>query len=138
MNGQNFIEIAGMLAANQLGDSAARNRTAISRAYYGAFHRVIEFLASFNVTVPSNHQSHHIAYQKLFQTRIPSAQEAADLLNDLRGERNTADYDLDRPAPEKTANAMLSVESAHDLCACLEECLNEPIRSELIRAFSAD
>jgi uncharacterized protein (UPF0332 family) len=136
MNGHHFIEIAGMLVANSMGNSAARNRTAISRAYYGVFHCALEFLAQFDVSIPSNPNSHQQTYVKLFQTGIPQAQEAANLLNDLRGERNRADYDLDKPAPEHKANARSCVESAHDFCSCVEECLQEPIRSQLEELFS--
>jgi len=136
MNGQDFIEIAGKLVANPIGNEAARNRTAISRAYYGAFHRAVEFLARFHVTIPSNPNSHHEVYRKLYQTNIPRAREAAHLLNDLRGERNRADYDLQKTAPEKFATAKVCVESAHDFCACMDECLREPIRSQLVQFFS--
>ena len=132
MNGRDFIEFAGAPVANpHLSKPAARYRTAISRSYYGAFHCAVELLAEFGVMINRNHTAHQEVYARLFQTNLAEAQEAANLLNDLRGERNRADYRFDLPAPENAATAKSCVESAHDILACAEECLKEPLRSQL-------
>ena len=45
MNGDDLITLAGNLVANQaLGNSEARYRSSVSRAYYGAFHSYGEAL----------------------------------------------------------------------------------------------
>ena len=137
MIGQQFIQLAGALVANTgFGDASARNRTAISRAYYGVFHSAVELLTVFAVHVPQNHTGHQVAYQKLFQSGVQPAREAARLLNDLRGERNRADYQLGNSAPELSKNARQCVEAANDFCTLVERCLQEPIRSELSSALA--
>lgn len=119
-----------------MGNPAARHRTAISRAYYAPFHCAVELLAEFGVVIKSNHTAHQEVYLRLYQTNLPTAQEAANLLHDLRGERNRADYRLDLTAPENALTAKSCVESAHDVFACAEECQVEPLRSQLAAILS--
>lgn len=137
MNGDEFIQLAGTLAANpQLGGAAARNRTAISRAYYGVFHRAVELLLEFEVNVPENPGGHQFAYLSLFQSAVPRAMQAARVLSDLRYERIRADYRLEHAASETTGKAIRCVEAAHEFCLCAADCLEEPTRSQLDTALA--
>lgn len=137
MNGQEFIDLAGSLVANTaVGSQPARSRTAISRAYYGAFHRAVELLAELDVEVPQNHQGHEEAYRKLFQSGIADAREAARLLHDLRGERIAADYKLAKRHSDKLENAKHCVESAADFFSLATQFLTEPNRTLLKSALS--
>ena len=54
MKGEDFIALAGKLAASQ-SDSEAAYRTATSHAYYGAFHAARALLATLQVRVPTDH-----------------------------------------------------------------------------------
>jgi uncharacterized protein (UPF0332 family) len=51
MNPDDFISLAGKLAANANADEATY-RTAVSRAYYGAFHLAATFLAELGFAAP--------------------------------------------------------------------------------------
>ena len=136
MIGKSFLPLAGHLVANTaLGDPEARFRTAVSRAYYGAYHVAVEVLG-LGLRVPKNFAGHEIVCRELRQTNHPSAGLAADLIGDLRTERNKADYDLAEAKFKTQSNAKLSVETAHEAVAALEACLLEPLRSTLVAHFS--
>ena len=85
MTGDDLIHLAGHLVSNTaLGNAEARYRSAVSRAYYGAFHLVTAFLADCNAKVLENHTGHVQAAQILHATGVPDAMEVARLLDDLR------------------------------------------------------
>jgi hypothetical protein len=87
MTGDDLIFLASNLTANSaLGNAECRYRSAISRAYYGAYHLIVSFLkelaaqkelAGINLHVPENHRGHEEAYRLLFATSVPEAIEAA-------------------------------------------------------------
>jgi uncharacterized protein (UPF0332 family) len=136
MKAEQFIQLAGTLVVNPgFGDAAARNRTAVSRAYYGVFHRAVELLLDFGVTVPENPTGHQVAYLSLLNSAVPRAVEAAKLLHDLRRERIHADYRLDHTTVEAPENATRCVEAAHNFYLCASDCLQEPIRTQLATAL---
>lgn len=138
ITGDDFVELAGNLAANSaFGGSEARFRTAVSRAYYGAFHCAVGVLNELGVRVPQNHTGHVEAYRKLRHCPVSFAMDAASLLDGLRSDRIEADYDLNRLRFSKQINAQLCVESALDAIRNLRECLNEPWRTQLADYFSA-
>lgn len=136
MTGEDFITIAGNLVANpHLGDSEARFRSAVSRAYYGAFHLAVAFLAELGKSVKENHEGHAEAYRALFNTQQTDAVDAARLLNDLRTMRNEADYKLHKSRYRSMANAKSDVEAAVEFCGCLSRCQAEPVRTHLRQAL---
>jgi len=138
MTGNDFLKLASNLAVNPgLGDVAPRCRTAVSRTCYAAFHFAVEFLAEFGVRIPANHTGHQEASRQLHKTKQSDAQMAARLLEDLRTDRNEADYRLDRQRLENQRSAMDAVESASQLRQFLEACRQEPARSEIVEALSA-
>src|SRR5438034_5452135 len=132
MIGKSFLQLAGHLVANPaLGDAEARFRTAVSRAYYGAYHVAVEVLGELGLRVPRNFAGHEIVCRELRHANDPGAGLAADLIGDLRTERNKADYDLAEAKFKSQKNAKLSVETAHEAVTALEACLVEPVRSRL-------
>lgn len=136
MNGDDFISLAGMLASGTAAYPEARHRTAISRAYYGAFHLAVDALAALGCTIRENHQGHREAITKLRTSGVAEAIRAARLIEELQSMRIRADYRLDYHDAEDKQAALIIVESAHDAVAALEACLNEPIRSQLIAHFT--
>jgi uncharacterized protein (UPF0332 family) len=137
MTGNDFLQFASNLAVNPgLGSAAPRCRTAVSRAYYAAFHSAVEFLAEFGMHVPANHTGHQETSRQLHRTKQPEAQMAARLLEDLRTDRNEADYRLDRQRLETQKCAKDAVESASELHRFLDACRLEPARSEIAEALS--
>jgi uncharacterized protein (UPF0332 family) len=127
MDGQDLIAVAAHLTQNAaLGKAEARYRSVISRAYYGAFHLVAQFLAEHNRPVRENHTGHQAAYVALFETGITEAVQAARILSDLRSQRNTADYRLSAKGFDDQAHAMQQVESAEAVRALLDRCRQNP------------
>lgn len=57
MNPDDFVSLAGKLAANANADEATY-RTAVSRAYYGAFHLAAAFLAELGFVAPRTANVH--------------------------------------------------------------------------------
>ena len=137
MTGNDLISLAGHLIANKaFGNAEARHRSAVSRAYYGAFHLALEFLKlECQTTVKSNHTGHQEASNLFFGTNHPDAQDAARLLDELRSLRNAADYDLHKPRLVSEANARIDVEVASDFVSCLQRCNTEPVRSQIVEAI---
>jgi uncharacterized protein (UPF0332 family) len=136
MTGDDLIFLASQLIAQaQYGHAGARYRSAVSRAYYGAFHLVIDFLREFDVEIVKNHTGHVEAYRALFQTNHSMAVRAARMLEDLRGDRNVADYHLEKQTFDNPRNAMDRVEMAAEIKSCLNQCRREPDRSELSQHF---
>ena len=69
MNGDDFIQLAGKLATSA---DPASLRSAVSRAYYGAFHLAGEFLADIGRPVP-HHANAHVLGTSIVMARGGSA-----------------------------------------------------------------
>jgi len=136
MNPRDFIALAGTLAASSAPHAAARYRTAVSRAYYGAFHAAVEVLEASGATVRANHLGHREAINQLRSSKLGEPMRAAGLLDDLHKARIIADYRLANRTYESSPHVLLAVEDAHDAVAARDACLNEPIRSQLIAHFT--
>lgn len=135
MNGSEFISLAGTLAASATPNAEARYRTAVSRAYYGAYHVAIEVLEELGALVRANHLGHRDTINKLRSTDVEEAMRAARIIEDLHTARIVADYRLKNRRFEKAAHALIAVEDAHDAVDALQACLAEPVKSELIARF---
>ena len=103
------------------GPTEAHYRSAVSRAYYGAFHIVRRLLEDVGVHLPKGEQVHAKAIYCLQDCGEQSAAEAAAYLEILRTERNRADYDLDRIA-YKQREAEAQVRKAQHTVAALQQC----------------
>lgn len=136
MTGNDYIELASRLLLSSIGQPEARYRSAVSRAYYGAFHLAVTFLNEVGAKVPANSECHQQAYQALLNSGNVHAQEAARLLDDLRTSRNEADYKLHKKRLADQGNAMIDVGMAGDFQSKLKSCDEEPHRSEIRAAFS--
>jgi len=90
MNGVEFIRFAGLLVARFPSDEAAL-RTAVSRAYYGAYHLAIELLSH----VCSERLDHGSVRRLLMESDAAAARQAGRQLGDLQSDRIKADYRLD-------------------------------------------
>jgi uncharacterized protein (UPF0332 family) len=132
MNPEDFISLAGWLAANTaVANAEARFRTAVSRAYYGAFLTSVDVLAQLGVVVPANHRGHEVAVKKLLGSGHRRAVLASRFIGELRSRRNDADYNLKTVKYRQQGNAMLAVQDAANAILELRACLDEPARSEL-------
>src|SRR5687767_5406019 len=98
MNADEFLRIAGVLVAKYSNDEAAL-RTAISRAYYGAYHVAVDLLSR----ACTEHLDHGSVRRLLKESGLSLAQRAGRHLDDLQGSRVKADYRLDAPITLKFA-----------------------------------
>jgi uncharacterized protein (UPF0332 family) len=111
MRGEEFIALAGRLtAATKAGP--AEYRSAISRAYYGAYHAAVEFLKASGTVPPRDHGE---VQRLLARSGGANALAASHFLSDLQSRRVRADYQLDYAAAETAAYAIQSVEMASDI-----------------------
>jgi uncharacterized protein (UPF0332 family) len=133
MKGAAFIRVAEKLAPSR--DEAER-RTAISRAYYAAFHAARDFFEDLDFRVPRADAAH--AY---LSRRLPAASSAPQLvaagndLSTLRSYRNEADYDVHRTV--NSATSQLAVNLAHQILTQLAATRTPAEQSVLIAEIEA-
>ena len=82
-------------------------RTAVSRAYYAAFHVACELLTGLRISVPNGEQAHGYVWLRLQNCGDAGTQTAGAQLKDLRGRRNKADYQLKLAANSASAQAAI-------------------------------
>src|SRR5688572_21477559 len=100
MTGRDFLPLARRLAS---GGSEAEWRTAVSRAYYAAFHVARDLLTDLGFTPPRADRAHEYLYRRLNNCGVAAVETAAGHLKNLRQVRNQADYDLNHPFPSAAA-----------------------------------
>jgi hypothetical protein len=131
IGGGDFIEFAGKLAARPQA-SEAEQRSAISRAYYGACHLAKTYIQSLGIPVSA---SMHDLPRWLSSNPHAFAQLAGQRLSDLQTQRIRADYDIDKPLARQGANALqhvrLCVERAREVESLLKNCEPEEIKSQV-------
>ncbi len=122
MNPRDFLEVAGEWAA---GSREAEWRSAVSRAYYAAFHATCRLLSQCGFVVPQGDQAHGYLWLRLSNSGHPQVQSAGSNLRLLRTLRNRADYDLQYSFPH--ALAFAQVQAAEDIIQLLETLPAMPI-----------
>ena len=116
MNPRNLLDVANDLLA---GSREADSRSAVSRAYYSAFHMARLLLQQCGFAVPRAEQAHSYLWLRLSNAGRSDVNQAGLNLNDLRSKRNGADYDLHRPFDK--APAFLCVQTAGDIVKLLDQ-----------------
>jgi len=138
MTGKQFIVLAKKLAAEV---GPAECRSAVSRAYYGAFHVALALLARTGILLPPGPEAHQKLRFCLLQSgEIPGA-EAGEKLESLRRDRNLADYDLRQSRSEASNFARRQVQIALEILNCVEMCGVEPTWSQFrtnVRAYATN
>jgi uncharacterized protein (UPF0332 family) len=130
MDFREFLTLARTLAA---GGTEAEWRSAVSRAYYAAFHVARELLLGLNFLVPQADRAHSHRWLRLANAGVPDVQVAGNRLNALRGQRNRADY-ASRPSLTQ-ASAANEVKNAEDIIEALDAAAIEPIRTQITDAM---
>lgn len=131
MNPRDILEVADSLVA---GVKEAEWRSAVSRAYYAAFHVARQLLLQCGFAVPRGDQAHGYLWLRVSNAGQADVQIAGNNLNHLRQIRNWADYDLDRPLDQDTALEL--VQTAEDIIHILETVAEEPaILARIIAAI---
>ena len=107
MNERDFLDLARLLATHT---TEAAWRSAVSRAYYAAFHVARQLLSDLGFTVPRADRAHQYLVFRLSNCGDPAVAQAGQNLETLRRLRNRADYD-ELPAftqPQAVAAARLA------------------------------
>jgi hypothetical protein len=129
MNGADYIDFAAKIAATY--PSAAGCRSAISRAYYGAFHISHSFLKALGTHSPRNANTHSFVQHRLMNCGNATAEEAGRSLTELHRDRLLADYNLQRTRVEDADYAKAGVITARQVQRLIEACDNDEIRQEI-------
>jgi len=130
MNSRDFLTLAQTLLA---ASSEAAWRSAVSRAYYAAFHVARELLDSMGFAVPRGERAHAHLWLRLSNCGDPQMATTGAALNSLRQDRNFADYDLLRPLTQ--ANAVRSVRMAEQTVSLLATAAIDPLRTLITDAM---
>jgi uncharacterized protein (UPF0332 family) len=131
MNPHEFLDLA---AEWSTGPSEGEWRSAVSRAYYAAFHVAQDLLRQVGFAVPQDDQAHAYAWLRLANSGNPDVQRAGNDLNELRRMRNRADYDLQRPFEQRTAiDFVLSATSIVELLEDLAR--TQPVLDRILAAI---
>jgi uncharacterized protein (UPF0332 family) len=117
-----------------MGDKEAEWCSAVSRAYYAAFHTARLLLRQCGFDVPFGDQAHGYLWLRLANSGHPDVVEAGKNLNHLRQKRNWADYDLDRELSQDAAIGY--VLAAESIIQLLETVVTEPtVRTPVTEAM---
>lgn len=130
IDGRKFLDLAQQLA---VGTTEAEWRTAVSRAYYGAFHEARRLLRGLGFVVPRAERAHAHLWLRLSNCSVAQIELAGADLNRLRRERNTADYDVERTLHR--IDAALHVQNARRLAQALDAAHVEPTRTRITDAM---
>jgi uncharacterized protein (UPF0332 family) len=127
MRADDFVSFASQLAAKP-GGSAVSYRSAISRAYYGAYHRARLLVEQMGFRTKTGQGNEHLYLRRLLQgSDVDAADEVGTLLGNLHSSRRDADYDLDEPTVETQRHATVCAERATDLLSKLAACSQPPL-----------
>jgi uncharacterized protein (UPF0332 family) len=120
MDETGFLNVADVLSR---GDTEAEWRSAISRAYYAAFHKARRLLRQGRFAVPDADKAHAYLWLRMGNCGHPDVIELGYKLSHLRSMRNGADYDFDTPTDQ--AAAFHYVQVATDIIQLLDDLSKE-------------
>jgi hypothetical protein len=120
MNPRAFLELARRLLVSE--PNPAGFRSTVSRAYYAAFNVASEFLRGMDCEVQEDAKGHKQAYFRLNNSGDPLLSQIASYLDDLRSERNVADYRLGMPHVEQEGVVRTWLEMASRIITELDTC----------------
>jgi len=111
------------------GTSEAEWRSAVSRAYYAAFHKARRVFSDLGFQPPRGDQAHAYLWLRLLNCGDPHVQVAGSDLNSLRRDRNRADYAVDQTMLQ--SNGLTQVQSARQIIQVLNAATIEPTRPQI-------
>jgi uncharacterized protein (UPF0332 family) len=126
MNWRDFLLLAARLAA---GSTEADWRTAVSRAYYAAFHIARQLFVDLQFTVPRADRAHQYLVFRLSNCGEPAVEQAGRDLETLRRLRNRADCDATPAVTQGQAAA--AVQLAEGIILVLDAARQEPARTQI-------
>lgn len=125
MNAKDYFDLAQKLAQMR---TEAAIRSAISRAYYAAFHFGKNLLVEgLGFNLPKDAAAHDKLYLLLNNSGNKSAEEAADWLRRLRRRRTLADYAFKRKDLHSHLDCQKDLLMAAAIISFSENCSVEPL-----------
>ncbi len=128
MNGRDFLEVAKNLSRSQF---EASLRSAISRAYYGLFNAAAQLLRELGFAVEHGPGAHGQVYHRLFNSGIERSIDFARIIDELRTQRNEADYNMQSLNFQNQAACSLRVAKAEIPNGLLADFNKEALRSQI-------
>lgn len=119
MDPEAFLVLARRLSAD--GPGPAERRTAVSRAYYAAFHEGCKLLRGIQCPVREDKDGHQDLLRLLGNCGVFEVESAASELADLQGSRVAADYRLSYSDIETPGTVQFAVETATDVVEVLKK-----------------
>ncbi len=116
MDSLEFLSFAKNIAPSH---GAPGRRSAVSRAYYSAFHFTLALLAELGCTFERN-RNHGKVIEILNQVQHEGAKKASGSLTTLQGNRVKADYNLQDAKAESDRFSSLSIDIAADIRSSLQ------------------
>ena|SRR5712691_1002591 len=120
MDARDFLSLAQLLLATE--KTPRGFRTVIGRAYYAAFNVASDFLSNLGFKLPKDGTAHSLAYKLIYNCKDIYLKTSATNLNNLKGVRTTADYDLDDESVEKEPVANSWTHIANEIIQTLDSC----------------
>lgn len=136
MRPSDFLVLATELAARE---TESCWRSAVSRAYYAAFHACRDFLNDLGFVIRQGDQAHAAVYRRLSNSNVAEINGIGTALMELRRLRNLADYELRRSFASVTAHK--AVQDAQQLFDDLASPRDHSTRSLIagnIRTYERD
>ena len=134
MDPKDFLRVANNLAKS---DKAAELRSAVSRAYYAAFHVARKLLIDMGFEISKGPGAHGDVCKYLGNAGNPSVEHAGSNIGDLKGWRNQADYDLDLVEHENSGSVQKIDLITEQIIEDLERCCNGSDREQIKSAISS-
>jgi uncharacterized protein (UPF0332 family) len=130
MDAHDYLTLAETLVG---GSAEAEWRSAVSRAYYAAFHVARRLFQQCGFTVPRAEKAHTYLAFRLTNSGHAEVQTAGRNLDILRTQRNQADYDFHHPYNQVRATAQVKV--AREIIQALEAAELEPVKTQITDAM---
>jgi uncharacterized protein (UPF0332 family) len=130
MDFREFMQVAELLA-DEGSESCARS--AVSRAYYAAFHVGRDSLEQTGFTAPRADRAHAFVFLRLSNASDLELVDAGQRLNQMRSWRNKADYDPRRKFNQTDAER--AVMEANDIIAAIDSAMNGTRRNEIVESI---
>lgn len=133
MNPDEFIKLAGRI----ISFGPAGVRSAVSRAYYGAFNEAMDVLEGIGCGCPRNAKAHNLVVVFLDFSGNAHAKQASSMLSDLHTARLRCDYRLSDKVAEDLDTAKLDVETSERVVSLLERFQQACQDPMTLRAFQS-
>jgi uncharacterized protein (UPF0332 family) len=125
MNHQEFMKLAERLAVEH---GPAEWRSAVSRAYYAAFHAGRSLVQACGIRIPETAEAHTKVVWCLQHSNVQVVVTAAASMTYLRSKRNLADYDLQSTEFNSSSKILVLVNSCKQASQVFEAADSASVR----------